>query len=49
MSMIENFFNIDKKEENKELFNNLYISNSEYSNYQAKYPTIFLTFKDLIV
>ena len=47
MSMIENFFNIDKKEENKELFNNLYISNSEYSNYQAKYPTIFLTFKDL--
>ena len=47
MSMLDNFFNIDKKEENKNLFDGLYISKSEYYSELSKYPTIFLNLKDL--
>jgi hypothetical protein len=47
MSMLDNFFNIDKKEENKSLFDGLYISKSEYYSELSKYPTIFLNLKDL--
>ena len=47
MSMLNNFFDIDLKEENKNLFKDLYISKSPYYNELSKYPTIYLNFKDL--
>ena len=47
MSMIKSFFDIKNKEENKKLFENLRISNSEYMSEQGKYPVIFISLKDL--
>ena len=47
MSMIKYFFDIKNKEENKKLFENLKISNSEYMSEQGKYPVIFISLKDL--
>jgi len=47
MSTLENFFNIEKKEENKDLFKGLYIDSSLYKDKQNTYPTIFITLKDL--
>ena len=47
MSMIKSFFDIKNKEENKKLFENLKISNSEYMSEQGKYPVIFISLKDL--
>lgn len=47
MSMLNNFFDIDKKEENKHLFDGLYISTSKYKSIQNTYPVINLSFKDL--
>ena len=47
MSMIKYFFDVKNKEENKKLFENLKISNSEYMSEQGKYPVIFLSLKDL--
>lgn len=45
MSMIKYFFDI--KEVNKNLFDNLYISQSKYITEQGKYPVIFISLKDL--
>jgi len=47
ISMLNNFFDIDKKEKNKDLFNGLYISDSKYKNIQNTYPVINLSFKNL--
>ena len=47
MSMIKSFFDVKNKEENKKLFENLKISNSEYMSEQGKYPVIFISLKDL--
>ena len=47
MSMIKYFFDVKNKEENKKLFENLKVSNSEYMSEQGKYPVIFVSLKDL--
>ena len=47
MSMIKYFFDVKNKEENKKLFENLKISDSEYMSEQGKYPVIFISLKDL--
>ena len=47
LSMLENFFNIEKKKDNKHLFDNLYIKNNKYYNTLNNYPVIKLDFKSL--
>ena len=47
MSMLNYFFNLKNKEENRKLFENLYISKSKYMSQQGKYPIIYLSFKDI--
>ena len=47
MSMLKYFFNIENKEENRKLFENLKISDSTYMSEQGKYPVIFISLKDL--
>ena len=47
MSMLNYFFNLKNKEENRKLFENLYISKSKYMSQQGKYPVIYLSFKDI--
>ena len=47
MSMLRYFFDVKDKEENKKLFENLKIYNSEYMSEQGKYPVIFVSLKDL--
>ena len=45
--MLKYFFDIENKEKNKKLFNDLYIKNSKYISEQGKYPVIYISFKDL--
>ena len=45
MSMIDNFFNV--KRQNKELFNNLNVSKTDYLKESSKYPVIFISLKDI--
>lgn len=47
MSMLNYFFNLKNKEENRKLFENLYISKNKYMNQQGEYPIIYLSFKDI--
>ena len=47
MSMIKYFFDVKNKGENKKLFENLKVSDSEYMSEQGKYPVIFISLKDL--
>ena len=47
MSMLKYFFDVEDKEENKKLFENLKVSDSEYMSEQGKYPVIFISLKDL--
>ncbi len=47
ISMLDYFYNIENKEENKKLFKNLDISKSEYIKMQGNYPTISITMKDI--
>ena len=47
MSMLKYFFDVKDKEENKKLFENLKIYNSEYMSEHGKYPVIFISLKDL--
>ena len=47
MSMLKYFFDIRKAEENKKLFDNLYIKNSPVFAEQGKYPVIFLSMKEI--
>ena len=47
MSMLKYFFDIENKEENKEIFKNLYIEKTDAFKEQGQYPVIFLSLKDL--
>lgn len=47
VSMIDNFFNIEYKDINKNLFNELYISKSDYYKELSTRPVIKLDFKTL--
>ncbi len=47
MSTLKYFFDIEKAEENRKLFEGLYIGNSPYFKEQGKYPVIFLTMKGI--
>ena len=46
MSILETFFDIEKKEENRKYFNGLEIEKSPYMKEQGQYPTIFISLKD---
>ena len=47
ISMLDNFFNIEYKDKNKNLFYGLNISKSEYYSYLSSKPVIKLDFKEL--
>ena len=47
MSTLKYFFDIENKDENRKLFNGLYIENSPLINEQGKYPVIFLSMKGI--
>ena len=47
MSMLKYFFDVEKKEENRKLFKNLYIEKTESFKEQGQYPVVFLSLKDL--
>ena len=47
MSMLKNFFNIKEAEENKKLFDGLYIKTSPIFAEQGKYPVIFISMKGI--
>ena len=47
MSTLRYFFDIKNGEENRKLFDGLYISNSPLMSDQGKYPVIFITMKGL--
>lgn len=49
MSMLNYFFNIENKIENKELFKNLNIYKTEQMKYQGEYPVIYISLKDIKV
>ena len=48
MSTLRYFFDIKNGEENRKLFDGLYISNSPLMSEQGKYPVIFITMKGII-
>lgn len=48
MSTLRYFFDIKNGEENRKLFDGLYISNSPMMSEQGKYPVIFITMKGII-
>ena len=48
MSTLRYFFDIKNREENRKLFDGLYISNSPMMSEQGKYPVIFITMKGVI-
>lgn len=47
MSTLKYFFDIEDSEENRKLFNGLYIENSPYISEQGKYPVIFISMKGI--
>ncbi|WP_349763914.1 AAA family ATPase [Fusobacterium sp. SYSU M8D902] len=47
MSTLKYFFDIKNKDENRKLFNSLYIGNSPLIDEQGKYPVILLTLKEI--
>ena len=47
MSTLNYFFDIKNKDENRKLFNGLYIENSPLIEEQGKYPVIFLSMKGI--
>ena len=47
MSMLKYFFDVENKEENRKLFNGLYIENSPVIEEQGKYPVIFISMKEI--
>ena len=46
LSMLKYFFDLENAEENKKLFDNLYISKSEYMEHQGQNPVIFISMKN---
>ena len=49
MSMLNYFFNIEDRELNKNLFNNLNILNTDKMTHQGEYPVIYISLKDIKV
>ena len=49
MSMLNYFFDVENREENKELFESLKISKTDKVKYQGEYPVIYLSLKDIKV
>jgi len=49
MSMLNYFFNIEDRELNKDLFNNLNILNTDKMTHQGEYPVIYISLKDIKV
>lgn len=47
MSTLKYFFDIKNREENRKLFNGLYIENSPMISEQGKYPVIFISMKGI--
>lgn len=47
MSTLKYFFDMKNKDENRKLFNGLYIESSPLIEEQGKYPVIFLTLKEI--
>ena len=47
MSMIKYFFDIENREENRQLFNGLSISESEHMQEQGQYPVIYISFRNM--
>ncbi|MGY0394622.1 AAA family ATPase [Fusobacterium sp. SYSU M8A802] len=47
MSTLKYFFDVKNKDENRKLFNDLYIENSPLIEEQGKYPIIFLSLKGI--
>lgn len=47
LSMLKYFYDIEERDENRKLFNGLYIESSPVMSEQGKYPVIFLSFKDI--
>lgn len=47
MSTLKYFFDVENKEENKEIFKGLYIEKTDAFKEQGQYPVIFLSLKDL--
>lgn len=47
LSMLNYFYTLENREENKNLFKGLYIENSPTFIEQGKYPVIFISFKDI--
>ena len=47
MSMLKYFFDIENKEENRKLFNDLYIESSPVIEEQGKYPVVFISMKEI--
>ena len=47
ITTLKYFFDIKNAEENRKLFNNLYIEKSKYIEEQGKYPVIFLSLKEI--
>lgn len=48
MSTLRYFFDVKNREENRKLFDGLYISNSPFMSEQGKYPVIFVSMKGII-
>ena len=49
MSMLKYFFDIKNKEENKKLFQNLYIEKSDFFEEQGAYPVVYISLKGIKV
>lgn len=47
MSMLKYFFDIEERGSNRKLFDNLYISRSDFMNRQGGNPVIFISFKNI--
>ena len=47
MSMLKYFFDIKNKEENKKLFQNLYIEKSDFFDEQGAYPVVYISLKGI--
>ena len=47
ISMLKYFFDIKNKEENKKLFQNLYIENSDFFKEQGAYPVVYISLKGI--
>ena len=47
MSMLKYFFDVRETEENKKLFDDLYIKNSPVFKEQGKYPVVFVSMKEI--